>query len=57
MASPEEQDRPDPVEDRERTRVSATEASWALRDVNRAADEVDHALAGRLGLRRSTTPQ
>jgi DNA-binding MarR family transcriptional regulator len=52
MASREEQDRePDPVEGRERTRVSATEASWALRDVNRAADEVDHALAGRLGLR------
>lgn len=41
----------DPVEDRERMRVSATEASWALRDVNRAADEVDHVLAQRLGLR------
>jgi DNA-binding MarR family transcriptional regulator len=52
VASGDEEHGPaDPVEDRERTRVSATEASWALRDVNRAADEVDHVLAQRLGLR------
>lgn len=38
-------------EDRERTRVEAPEASWALRAVNRASTEVDHALAHRLGLR------
>jgi DNA-binding MarR family transcriptional regulator len=47
----EEHGTTDPVEERERERVTATEASWALRDVNRAADEVDHALARRLGLR------
>lgn len=41
----------DPVEGRERARMAATEASWALRDANRAADEVDLALAQRLGLR------
>lgn len=41
----------DPVEGRERARMSAPEVSWALRDVNRAADEVDLALARRLGLR------
>lgn len=31
--------------------MSAAETSWALRDVNRAAVEVDHALARRIGLR------
>lgn len=41
----------DAVEQVERSRMSATEASWALRDVNRAAAELDHALARRLGLR------
>ena len=52
MASPDEEcGSADPVEGRERARVSAPEASWALRDVNRAADEVDLALAQRLGLR------
>lgn len=41
----------DVVERAERSRVSAPEASWALRDVNRAAAEVDHALGRRLELR------
>jgi DNA-binding MarR family transcriptional regulator len=43
----------DPVERVERTRVSASEASWALREVNRAAAEVDQVLARRIGLRPS----
>lgn len=41
----------DPIEQTERSRVSAAETSWALRDVNRAAADVDHALARRMGLR------
>ena len=41
----------DRVERVERSRVSAAETSWALRDVNRAAVDVDHALARRVGLR------
>lgn len=52
MASPdEEHPTEDAVERRERARMSAPEASWALRDVNRAADEVDQVLARRLGIR------
>ncbi|HZG89361.1 MAG TPA: MarR family winged helix-turn-helix transcriptional regulator [Pseudonocardia sp.] len=41
----------DPVERVERSRMSAAEASWALREVNRAAVEVDQVLARRMGLR------
>lgn len=41
----------DPVEQVERSRMSATEASWALREANRAAAEVDQVLARRIGLR------
>ncbi|WP_247827375.1 MarR family winged helix-turn-helix transcriptional regulator [Arthrobacter antioxidans] len=39
------------VEEIERGRMSAEELSWALRGVNRAAAEVDQALANRIGLR------
>lgn len=35
----------------ERGRMSAEELSWALRAVNRAAAQLDHALAARVGLR------
>jgi DNA-binding MarR family transcriptional regulator len=35
----------------ERGRMSAEEVSWALRGVNRAAAELDHALAAKIGLR------
>lgn len=35
----------------ERARMSADELSWSLRSVNRAAVELDHALASRVGLR------
>lgn len=35
----------------ERGRMSAEELSWALRSVNRAAAQLDHVLAARLGLR------
>jgi DNA-binding MarR family transcriptional regulator len=42
---------PDDVEQVERSRMTASEASWALRDTNRAAAEVDQALGRRLGLR------
>jgi MarR family transcriptional regulator, organic hydroperoxide resistance regulator len=41
----------DAVEQAERSRMAASEASWALRDANRAAAEVDQVLAGRLGMR------
>lgn len=41
----------DAVEESERARVSASELSWALRELNRATAEVDRALAARLGLR------
>ncbi len=41
----------DAVEQAERARMAASETSWALRDVNRAAAEVDQALAERLGMR------
>ncbi|MFK5647944.1 MarR family winged helix-turn-helix transcriptional regulator [Ornithinimicrobium sp. LYQ121] len=41
----------DSVEARERTRVLTDEASWALRDVTRAAVDVDYALARHMGLR------
>jgi DNA-binding MarR family transcriptional regulator len=43
--------RRDGIEQVERSRTAASEATWALRDVNRAAAEVDRALARRLGLR------
>jgi DNA-binding MarR family transcriptional regulator len=46
-----EQWQEDPVEAEERARVQAPEVSWALRNVNRAGAEVDHALAQRLRLR------
>ncbi|WP_439593751.1 MarR family winged helix-turn-helix transcriptional regulator [Microbacterium sp.] len=39
------------AEDVERGRMSADELSWALRSVNRAAAQLDHALAARMGLR------
>ena len=42
----------DAVEAHERSRVSAPEVSWALREVNRAAAALDHDLAERLELRR-----
>jgi DNA-binding MarR family transcriptional regulator len=35
----------------ERARMSAAELSWSLRSVNRAALELDHALAARMALR------
>ncbi len=41
----------DAVEAGERERVQAPEVSWALREVNRAGADVDHALAQRLRLR------
>lgn len=41
----------DPVEARERGLVTATELSWALREVNRLSSEVDVQLAYRLSLR------
>lgn len=46
MASPA-----DGVEQVERARMTASEASWALREVNRTAAEVDQVLGRRLGLR------
>ncbi|MBG6180798.1 MarR family winged helix-turn-helix transcriptional regulator [Arthrobacter sp. CAN_A1] len=39
------------AEETERLRVSAEELSWALRGVNRAAAEVDHALGSKINLR------
>lgn len=42
----------DGVEEVERGRMSAADLSWSLRSVNRAAAEVDHALAERIGLRQ-----
>ncbi|MCB5274064.1 hypothetical protein BJG92_01591 [Arthrobacter sp. SO5] len=36
----------------ERGRMSADELSWSLRSVNRAATQLDHALAAKLGLRQ-----
>lgn len=42
---------PDDVEGLERSRTAATELSWSLRSVNRAAADVDQALANRIGLR------
>lgn len=41
----------DDAEDIERARMSADELSWALRSVNRAAAQLDHALADRMSLR------
>lgn len=41
----------DGVEQVERARMTATEAAWALRQVTRAAAEVDQALARRVGMR------
>lgn len=41
----------DPIEAVERGRMSADDVSWALRSVNRAAAELDHALASKIGLR------
>ncbi|QTE30133.1 MarR family winged helix-turn-helix transcriptional regulator [Pengzhenrongella sicca] len=41
----------DATEALERSRLRAPEVSWALREVNRAAADVDHELAGRLDLR------
>lgn len=41
----------DVVGRRERDRVEASEVSWALRDLQRAQDDLDRYLAGRLGLR------
>ncbi|PXA72333.1 MarR family winged helix-turn-helix transcriptional regulator [Cryobacterium arcticum] len=41
---------PDP-EDIERARMSAADVSWSLRAVNRAAGNLDHALAAKVGLR------
>lgn len=46
-----EQWQPRPGEAAERERTDAPEVSWALRAVNRAAADVDHALARRLHLR------
>ncbi|TFD92117.1 MarR family transcriptional regulator [Cryobacterium lactosi] len=46
-----EENAPNPTEAVERGRMSAEEVSWALRSVNRAATELDHALASRIGLR------
>lgn len=48
MTEPSQHDR---VESSERARVQAPELSWALRELNRAAAQVDHALAQRTGLR------
>lgn len=48
MKSPSDSERAEAVE---RARVTAQELSWALRSTNRAAAEVDHALAARIGLR------
>jgi DNA-binding MarR family transcriptional regulator len=39
------------VEQAERARMAASETSWALRDVNCDAAEMDQVLAGRLGMR------
>ena len=39
------------VEAIERSRMTAEELSWSLRSLNRAATEVDYALAQRVGLR------
>lgn len=44
---------PDDVEDRERSRVTATELSWAFREAQRAQDGVNRRLAHRLDLRPS----
>ncbi|HEX5812605.1 MAG TPA: MarR family transcriptional regulator [Pseudonocardia sp.] len=38
-------------QDRERGRVTASEVSWAVRGLQRAQEELDRALAARLGLR------
>ena len=43
----------DDVETRERARTEASELSWALRELNRAVAEIDHALARRLAMRPS----
>ena len=51
MATLDPGDPGDPVERIERDRVNAQEASWALREVTRAAIDVDYAIARRLGLR------
>ena len=51
MAIGDSGSQPDPVERVERGRVSAQETSWALRDLTRAAIDVDYAVARRLGLR------
>lgn len=40
------------VEEIERGRMTAEELSWSLRSLNRAATEVDYALAQRVGLRQ-----
>jgi len=42
----------DEVAKAERRRITAEELSWSLRSLNQAAAEVDHALAGKLGLRQ-----
>ena len=42
---------PDEVEQAERLRMVAAETSWALRDVTRAAAEVDQRLAARVRMR------
>ncbi|OAN34293.1 MarR family winged helix-turn-helix transcriptional regulator [Mycolicibacterium iranicum] len=41
----------DAVEQTERSRVTAEEVSWALRDFTRAAVDADYAIARRVGLR------
>ncbi len=46
-----ERTRDDPVGRRERERVDASAVSWAVRELQRAQDEFDRALAQRLGLR------
>lgn len=46
-----EQWQEDLVEKAERERVTATEVSWALREVNRASADLDRKLAARLELR------
>jgi MarR family transcriptional regulator, organic hydroperoxide resistance regulator len=42
----------DDVAHSERRRISAEELSWSLRSLTQAAAELDHALAGKLGLRQ-----
>lgn len=41
----------DDTETTERSRLEAPELSWALRELNRAAADIDHELAGRLRMR------